>query len=510
MGRSNRLLPSSATMLFVALTLVLCGSGSKLLNDGDTGYHIRTGEFILDRLQIPRHDLFSFHDPPIPWTAHEWLAETVMGLLHRMGGLTAVVLFFVLLLALTYTLLARNCNRLGANPLLATAGAALAAGCSNMHWLARPHLFTLFLLTVWCGILEEFRTGSRDRLYLLPLLMIFWVNLHGGFIFGLAIGGIYVAGEILSGAERRGVAGRLCLFLGAAAGTALLNPLGWRIYLFPFRMISDKYLADHVMEFASPNFHNPLLFPYLLFALLMVFALAPRKPAPVELLLTVILGLLSLRSIRHIPVFALVVTPFLVRHAGELIDQGKGRMMSALRERLAQLGEVDGSSDRFLWPVAAIVTVVILTVSGKVSCRFDPEMKPVAAVEFLLKEQLPGNPYNNDEFGDYLIYAGQGRYRVFFDGRSDMYGEGRMKEYFEVQVLAPGWEKILDKYRIDWILFDTDSILVRQLWGNPGWHPVYTDAVATIFVRKNATFASLVEKYPRPAALPPRKEDRSA
>jgi hypothetical protein len=75
-------IPSIADILFISILFYLSFVGTKgLLGDGDTGYHIRAGEFIIDTLSVPKHDMFSFLTPPLPWTAHEWLSEVIMAVL---------------------------------------------------------------------------------------------------------------------------------------------------------------------------------------------------------------------------------------------------------------------------------------------------------------------------------------------------------------------------------------------------------------------------------------------
>src|SRR3970282_1861022 len=102
--KSSYVLPSIGQFLFLVVFLVLTFShaGKNRLADADTGYHIRSGEYILGTRTVPKHDMFSYHSPPLPWTAHEWLSEVVMAVLHRVSGLTGVVLFFFLLFSLTY------------------------------------------------------------------------------------------------------------------------------------------------------------------------------------------------------------------------------------------------------------------------------------------------------------------------------------------------------------------------------------------------------------------------
>src|SRR5262249_6233964 len=104
--------------------------------------------------------------------------------------------------------------------------------------------------------------------------------------------------------------------------------------------------------------------------------------------------------------------------------------------------------------------------------------------------------FNNDAFGDYLIYATWPQYRVFVDGRQDVYGANRMIDYDTVIRVGPEWHKIVDKYRIEWIFFNTNSLLSGHLLKNPGWHLVYADTVAQIFVRRGSVNQRLIEKLP--------------
>ena len=103
--------------------------------------------------------------------------------------------------------------------------------------------------------------------------------------------------------------------------------------------------------------------------------------------------------------------------------------------------------------------------------------------------------FNNDEFGDYVIYAAYPQYRVFFDGRNDMYGVEHMKDYFKVIRLRKDWEKVLETYDIQWIFFDANSLLSRYLRERPDWHLIYADQVAHIYVMDIPEDEYLIEEY---------------
>jgi len=176
--------PSLSDWLFAALLgwLFLAGSGwSALLADGDTGWHIRAGDFILNRGRLPSSDPFSFTRMGERWFAWEWLSDVLFAGCHRLAGLKGVVLLAGTVIAGYLTLLTRHMAWRAANALVALAFCLLGAGASGIHYLARPHIFTLLFLTAslwmvdadrrrpqppWCGC------SCRSRRL--------WVNLHGG------------------------------------------------------------------------------------------------------------------------------------------------------------------------------------------------------------------------------------------------------------------------------------------------------------------------------------------
>jgi hypothetical protein len=498
------LLPSIADFFFIAILFYLFFSTKGgLLGDGDTGYHIRAGQYILDTFSIPKQDIFSFHAPPLPWTAHEWLSEIIMALIHNALGLTGVVAFFAFLLALTTYLLFKILRRYGVDILIATAVSTLVFSSSKIHWLARPHVFSFLLMIVSHYLLESWQRGGGNRLYLLPPLMLLWVNLHGGYLGGFMLLAAYLAGNLIARlsappAERDAHTKKLkqlaCTGMACLA-VCLINPYGYHILLFPFNLVSDKYLMDHVSEFLSPNFHDRMPFKYLLLLLIAVLALSRKRIEATELILILGFTNMALYSARYIPLFALVTAPILARQAaaaGELVGD---RTAQFFRKRSENVNRLDARSSAYLWPALAVLVVAGAVCSGKFQHSFDQKTKPVAATEFLIKENITGNMFNNDEFGDYLIYRSYPRYKVFFDGRSDMYGAGMLKEYGKVANFEPGWEAILEKYRITWILYDTQSNLARYLAKESNWVRIYSDSVASIFVKNIPQHRDLIAKY---------------
>ena len=118
------------------------------MHDGDTGMHIRTGDYILATHHIPRQDLFSFSRAGEPWADWEWLSQAAFALLHNWWGLKGVVLFSGILLATVFTLLMRQALWRGANSVVALVLVFMAINTTLIHLLARPHIFTMLFLMV--------------------------------------------------------------------------------------------------------------------------------------------------------------------------------------------------------------------------------------------------------------------------------------------------------------------------------------------------------------------------
>lgn len=502
---SEVLLPSIGNIVFVSLLIVLAfTSGHGLLFDGDTGYHIKTGELILRTWQVPTQDPYSFHYPPLKWTAHEWLAGVIMAIVFRLTGLTGIVLGFAFLLALTHWLLYRALRDRSNDIFLCMLVTLLATASSATHWLARPHVFSLLLTLGWYHYLDRFQSRGDVSLRYLPIMMLFWVNLHGGFVFGLILLTIYLGGNFLymlvddpvDFQEHARKVKKLSAILLASIVACLFNPYGPEILWFPFRLTSDRFIMDRVIEFLSPNFHDTLPFKYMFLGTIGVLAVSRRTLTLIELVLVLLLSYMALYSVRHVSLFAIVIAPILLRSCENLLTQLPARFVHAYKARIDNLRAIDAEVKGYFWPIFSCLLIVGLAALEVLQYRFSENRFPVAAVEFLKKEKISGNMFNNDEFGDYVIFAAWPSYRVFMDGRSDMYGERFGSAYFRVAQAQRGWKEVLKEHNISWVFFDTDSPLTAALLEQSDWQVVYSDRVATIFVEKSPVHSSLLAKYP--------------
>jgi hypothetical protein len=504
--RIRYFLPSIAQSLFVIVFLHLSLKvGRQLLVDCDTGFHIKAGEYMLDTRSIPKHDPFSLFSPPMPWPTHEWLSDVLMAAINIISGLTGVVIFFIFIISIAYSLLFKILRANEGNIFVDIFLIVLVLITSQMHWLARPHMFTLLLLMVWYYIIDSFQNGRKNLLYLLPLIMLLWINLHGGFILGFILIVIYIAYNLEKLYISKNTDKELhkwkvkCLFLATIASVlfSLANPKGFHTLLFPLEVVSNRLIMDNYGEFLSPNFHSVPFIPFKYFLLLMIAFLGAFKEKlnPLEIFLILVFTNMALFSARYIPLFAVIVAPILSRQGNGTLHNFNNKLSNLIINKAIVQESIDKSARGYIWPIVAIVIVVGLAASNRIKFEFDEKIKPVNAVEFLKKEHIPGNMFNNDEFGDYIIYSAYPQYKVFFDSRADIYGNEKLKDYLDVIKMRRGWEKVLEKYDINWIIFDAYSPLSQYLSITKDWRLIYSDSVADIYIKDIKKNKNIINKY---------------
>jgi len=172
----------------------------RLLGDAGIGWHIRNGEQMLRTHAITRIDQFSSTMSGRPWFAWEWLYDLAIASIHERLGLNGVVFFTALVIAATFALTFRLTLRRAVLP-VAVILLMLSVGASIIHFFARPHVVSWLFAVIWFQLLDssEIISGRETdrRLLWLPVLMLLWVNLHGGFLLGLALLGLYLLAGLI-------------------------------------------------------------------------------------------------------------------------------------------------------------------------------------------------------------------------------------------------------------------------------------------------------------------------
>ncbi len=533
------LLPSVRDIVFIFLFWsLLAGSlSNRPLADADIGWHIRTGEQILTTHSLPRTDPFSSTMQGQPWFAWEWLYDIPLGLLHQACGLNGVVWLCALLVAAIFALLLSQLLRSGTGLLLAIVLMLLAEAASAIHLYARPHIVSWLFSLLWFVALENWdrcercEHGSLPRWtpWFFPASMLLWVNLHGGWLFGMALLGIYTVAAFVERVRARKndafaairaahQARAMALVWVASAVATLVNPFGWRLHAHIYRYLSDRYLMNRIDEFRSPDFHGwaERSFAVILVLVLIAFAgnrlSVERRKLRLSHLLVVLLAVYAgFYSSRNLPVssmlLVLVAGPLLWENIASLADKpGAWQWVRNGTARISSFSDRMGAQEMqlrgHLWPVVSVALALAICLQGGwlgsrhlIHAQFDPKKMPVAAVTFLQKEFQGKQPstepvFSTDAWGGYLIYRmNPGRMyperKVVVDDRHDLYGSGRMRQYLILTQAEPGWQNVSKDWQIRTALLPTDSTLANLLRELPrDWRVAYEDKVAMVFERR--------------------------
>lgn len=520
------LLPSIADLLFVALLALLAFTGLsvRLLGDAGIGWHIRTGQLILASHEIPRVDPFSSMAGQ-PWFAWEWLYDVVVGWLDRAAGLNGVVLLTALIIAGLFAWTFRLMLRRGTNVLVALVLVLLAVSAAMIHFQARPHVVSWLFTVAWFWVLES---GEKNRagahsdslssasassrswpLWALPLLMVVWVNVHGGFLIGFVLLGIYWVDAVwqwFSQKEdrfesalqkiRMGRRVRNLTIAGILSAVAtLVNPYGFKLHIHIYQYLTNSFLMDHIDEFQSPNFHYVAqkCFAGLLLLTMVAFAAKRRKVSASDGLLVLFAVYAGLYASRNIPVSSLllilVIGPWLSDGMERLAERVAFRRGLAFTPFLQRMKAVEIGLRGHLWPAAVIVmTCWIAAHGGKMGieqlmdAHFDAKRFPARAVDYLEKNGIAGPTLSPDYWGGYLIYRLYPRARVVVDDRHDFYGEEFLKSYLKMVHVEPGWEDFLRQHPAGCVVVPKESALANILAETADWRRTYADEAAVVFV----------------------------
>ncbi len=491
--------PSLADFLFLSLIIWLFLAGPNgwlsLLSDGDTGWHIRAGDWMRQHGTVPHTDMFSFSKPGAPWFAWEWLAELLFSYLHQWAGLKGVVLFCGMLIPIYLLIVFRHMLWRGASPLLALGIILLTSGCSAIHYLARPHLFTLLFLAAALWLIDAELVRPTKRLWLLVPLTMLWANLHGGFLALIACLGAVVVGQLLS--RQYLTAQRFALVGAACLASSVVNPYGIQLHIHVFHYLQSDWIKSVVDEFQSPVFRSEAMFFYEILLLAGAAACAglARKGRWSDVLLILLWAHLSLGAVRHVPVFLLVAAP---RIAAEFSDWWRAFVDSSARRSISRTFDQLSTdlTPRFsrnsIWVAAPILILIAFDKPFAWPRQFPVLRFPIAMIEQNLPSIAGRRVLSSDEWGDYLLYRFPVTQRVFFDGRSDFFGPEVGKDYIALMNAAPEWAAILDKYQFESALLPIAWPLQAHLKKDPNWQLVATDKDSILFTRRVLTVASNV------------------
>ncbi len=527
-------------LTFVALTYALL-AGLRTVSDWDLGWQMATGRWILQHHQIPSTDILSYTAQGKPWR-------------YPVGS---GILFYLVFLAGNYNLL----SILGTAACVSTVALLLRRGSWVTAVLAilaiprialrttpRSEIFTVVLFAAFLSLLWEQYQNGRARLWLLPVMMVAWVNLHLGLTAGLGLIAGYVFLECLEmlWPNRRELAisrlRRAWPWFLATVGAMLVNPWGWRVFATARNLMTPMTAPSQQILEWGPSKLNWTSF---------VFGLSLRNPETFVVLLVVVAvavtvalimgrrqfgaavwlcgaAFLALRAQRLQVLFSIVV----VIVAGSVFTSAVASLQNKIEDtRLFSI--LTGGTCCFVVVLVCVWSGDLITNRTHMRtadlASFGTGLGwwfPESGAAFIERAKLPGRVFNTYDEGGYITWRLGPNYQDYVDGRGEPFGPELLQHSMELTGISPdspAWEREAEHYGINTIIVPMarywgveEFPLLRQFCASNNWRPVYLDEAAAVFVRNIPANESLIAKLqvncaavPIPAVAPTHDDSKA-
>jgi len=459
--------------------------------DPDFWWHLKSGQLIWEGRAIPGQDLLSFTTYEGVVSAQQqmriryivtqyWLSQPALYLLWKWFGPTGIILMRTLILLLSVGTALRFMLRRGTDLTIALSLSALAGVHLAIFTGERPQLFSFLFSALYLYGLEILRTeqgsGRNNRaLYvLLPVLTLAWANMHASALVAWLIGIPYLVNAIViywKYPDRRTGTRPAILTIGASLCVTLINPNTYQGLVLTFELFQSKHLQQNT-EFMSPFKQMSdmrLFYPgYLILMIVSIVMLFSRQAPLLVKAVTVMLLLMSIRSMRF--------TPFFVLLAPMLFAPW---LQTFLHRKKFFANEVFCS-------LALLVCMLQFYQNREEILTFGVNEKdyPRSAVRFIRDSGIHGRMFNLFEWGGYLMWH-LPEEKTFIDGRVlrlDVYDDYDI--IIEPSPAQPTWKPLLEKHQIDFTVISVvNTDLVYLLLNDSDWSPVYSDEIAVVFMR---------------------------
>ena len=482
-----------ALLVFIVFSMSL----TPLRSDNDAWWHLKTGKILFDRdFHLPKNDVFAYTSESVPWHNHEWLSQVLFYCFFRFNdssdqaGVRWVIFLKGLVLLSAYLLVFGLCLRETKSVPLAVFVSLWAFLLARRTIYPRPPVFSYLFLAGYLFLLRETSTGRIGRrwLWILPPLMILWVNLHGGFILGLIVVAAYLFAEAVRGLrKKKSILDKTNLMnfslLLSCFLCSLVNPYTYHLYFLPARVMGDIGLVRIIPELYSPDFFFTWSFEALIIFLIIAFSLIKTRIITLEEgLLLVFFMHQGLQHVRHLPLIGIVAAPVCARLLARLDDEYIPKEMKRLSPLI-----MSG-----LCLCLAFYTVFNRREGGESfldrnrryfkGIGFYESNYLVREADFIIANRFSGRMYNQINDAGYLIWRLSPEYhKVFTDSRYDIFGGRFMRQE---QIIQNGidikrypedatWDELLEKWNVNFILISADAQVNPLLKESGKWKLVY-------------------------------------
>jgi hypothetical protein len=492
--RWRRVIPGPGELVFATLLpFLLIGGRSAMLGDPGTPWHLRLGRDILASGTLPRCDTLTFTRAGTLWVDQSWGFDVLLALVVDHAGWSAAVAFTAILLALIYAAMASSLVRDGIAPVVAVVVSLLMAAIGCIHFLVRPHIFTIALVFLTLRVCQKQHERGGWAVAWVPLFTMLLANLHGGFLALPVVVATAALGHAASGPwdeGRRRNTIKFAVAFVASLFTALVNPYGLDLYRHVVHLLVSSGVTSLIEEYQSAPFGKPeaRVLEMATLALVGLPAIARARVDRYQLIHALVWLHLALTSIRNAPLFALAAAPVLAE------------LMNGLPLSHRSNWAVPGRKP--MWIPALVTSVMGLLAAGVTLGKFDEAHWPLSAIAELNRQASSSRLFHEQDWGGLIAAECQPVRPTYLDDRFELYGKEAILEYIDVLTGGPAWDTVHDRDRIDLVWLKPDRGLAKRLLKDPEWSVLHQDKVSVLFGKKPES-DDLVSRTPVTSSSPP-------
>jgi len=502
----------------IALVLILVFIyGLKQIYSPDIGFHLAAGEWMVNHGEIMKNDVFTYTQFGDKYIDLNWFYQIIIYSVFNNFKSHGLVIFNAFLIAFSFLLLLSRIKTM-MSPNYNLISFFMLVGIQALPMEIRPHVFSWVLLNLILYVLELYTFKKINRLYFLPIIMLFWINIHSLAILGLATISMFAVGSFLFNNYK--VDKKLLVYLLISMAVFLINPYFIEGSLYPFQQFTlitggfeKKYITELQSPFTladlkadgflayliNPTFWLQILSAITIYASYKLIKLKEYAGLFICLGYLFILGL----AVKNYGYFFFATMPYLLLCFQRLNVKENSTSKIKMESKRRVLNPLTKSYAICTISILLIVTTVtdgfsiIRKIPYRFGASFDHQILPVDATSFLTEKNLKGRVLNHLDFGGYLdkFYKAP----IYIDGRLEVFGGGVFEEYFRSRVEDNGIQNLITKYNPDIVIF---PYLKSTNWWtyfiqNQEWRPVFVDGLAAIYVRKNSypQLATVNEEY---------------
>ncbi len=444
----------------------------------DYFWHFKIGEYIVSNHHLPKECIYSWYaiQNNLMNTYHEWLYEVIIyGLNHVFGKIGPIIYQTIFISILSFILYKINIKTmLKKNPIYLIIFIVLSTASIASFSLPRPHIISWILTALTIYLSYDLYENDSKKIYILPLLTIIWVNVHGGSsCLSYMIPGLFMVLGLFNfnkwGIENKKLKKSkiityiLIIILNMLA--LLINPYGINMLLYPFINMFDNTMKTIISEWHPTKITSfiGIMAYMMIFYNLFIMYKSKEKLRLIDLALFIVFVYLATSSYRFVPLMIIASFWTTLRYIPVNTQNIKGQLIV----------------------IVLVVSNVILPLTQINALNKTINYKEVND-EMInkIKEVKPQRLYNDYNVGGYLIYK---EIPVFIDGRADAYSHDNLQDANDIFEEEAKIEKILNKYNFDYLITKCQNNLSNYLKDNNNYTLIEKDKNYCLY-QKNASY----------------------